>query len=237
MENDYNPRTFSKTNQADGEYFGYRIGDHYEWTLYGARYDKPDYGHRYEWSKPGLSAMSLCLEVDGETGGQRYRQAADDAHCPKYEAEYSWNVPDDGQPSRCLKVDKLTHGLRFSRIVDSHQCAKPATIFVWEKKAESLPPYCVEIDGGTLGGVYRQSAPDYLCARTVDVVVAYGRKQALQTRPLPQASRAPASAATSASAARKPPPLELDPRFREEPEELEDGVDHVHRSADKIHRR
>ena len=70
LEKDYNKQTFDKFNKAEGEFSKYKIGDHYEWTLYGARYDQPNYGHRFEWSKPGLSSMSICLEVDPETGGK-----------------------------------------------------------------------------------------------------------------------------------------------------------------------
>ncbi len=221
-----NPRTFNKFHKLDNDHYDdYDLGDRYEWTLYQHRYDQPDYGHRYEWTLSGLSAMSLCVEVDGETDGKRFRQLADDDHCPRYETEYRWDVPVEGQPSRCLKVDRDTGGVRFRRIVADAQCPKPATSYVWERGA------CNEVDGASLGGSYRRPAAGYLCGHKLDSVVAYGRPKPVApvaVAPKRGGSRAPASVAV---------PIELDPEWREDPRELEDGVEHVHRTADKIHRR
>ena len=220
---DMNLSTFSKTSPYNtNEYMKYRIGDHFEWTLYGADYHRPDYGHRYEWTNTGLGVMSVCEEVDSETGGERYRLLADDGHCPQYEAEYHWYIPFEGQLSRCVKVDKLTGGRRFSRIVDDGRCAKPDTVFAWEKKFETAEPECMELDGETSGKHYRRAAKNYLCAKTLNVQVAYGRK----VPDLPKASPSCAPASVS--------PTVRDKTYWEDPEDM---LEHVHRRLDKIHQR
>lgn len=193
MLEDVDLYTFSKTSKLHtDEYMEYRIGDRFEWTLYGADYSKLGYGHRFEWGKNGLSVMSVCMEVDGETGGSRYRNIVDEAHCPKFESAYRWYVPYEGQVSRCLKVDKLTNGGRFSRIVDNARCVKPETIYMWEKKYSTSQAECLEVDGETLGKIFRQPARrSDLCTKTLNVDVAYGRKEPYMPRAA--ASRSPAS--------------------------------------------
>jgi hypothetical protein len=223
---DINPRTFDKLHKLDKDnYDDVTVGDRYEWTQYQQPYHKTQYGHRYEWQKPGLSRFSICVEVDSETGGSRYHQFAEDEHCPKFETVTVWDEVFEGQPSRCLRVDKETRGDRWARIVDDRMCAKPQTIFVWENQK------CSEVDQRTQGREYRTKAADYLCAKTLDVMIAYGRKTPSYPqdfKPRSKPSRMPASVSA---------PLELDPAWRETPDELEDGVDHVHRSADDIHHR
>jgi hypothetical protein len=218
-----NPGTFSKTNNHDGDYFGTRTGDHYEWTMYQQDYARVNYGHRFEWTKTGLSNMSVCVEVDPETGGSRYRALVDEAYCPKMETAFRWMIPFEGQTSRCVEYDKQSGGQHFSRLSDNSRCAKPAVTYVWSKKYESARPDCNEVDLATEGRQYRRPARDYFCAKTLNVQVAYGRKQPY----LP--SRAPASVARPESR-----PAIVDKKFWEDPEDL---VDHVYRSEDKIHQR
>ena len=215
----YLPLREHRTN----EYSKYRLGDRYEWTLYGARYDKSNFGHRFEWSFTGLSSMSVCLELDEATNGQKWRELANDAYCPKYESVYRWDILYEGLESRCLKVDALTNGQRFRRIVDDRLCKKPDTVFVWEKKSEGAHPLCFEVDGKTRGEEYRQKSPDYLCAKNLDASVAFGRKQP-ELPKSEKTGRAPASISDG----------DRDPRFREDPEDL---VEHVNRTGDKIHHR
>jgi hypothetical protein len=216
--------TFSKTsNFQNDDYHAYRLGDHYEWTTYQRDYSRVNYGHRFEWSKDGLSRMSVCIELDSETGGKRYRALAEEARCQKLETAFRWYIPFEAQTSRCEEFDKLTSGERFSRIAPDDRCAKPSSTFVWVKKFEGARPACQEVDAETEGSRYRRSARDYLCEKTLSVQLAYGRK-------LPYIpSRSPASVAQP----RDSHP-EIDQRFREDPEDL---VDHVHRANDQIHQR
>ena len=224
MLEDLDVSTFSKTNAAHtDDYFGYHSGDHYEWTTYQRDYSRVNYGHRFEWTKAGLSRMSVCVEVDSETGGSRYRGLAEEARCPKFETAFRWYIPFEGQTSRCEEFDKLTSGQRFSRITDDRKCPKPALTYVWTKKFETARPECAEVDADSEGGHYRRPARDHFCEKTLNVQLAYGRKQPY----LP--SRSPASVAQPVSKH-----LDIDPKFREEPEDL---VDHVHRADDKIHQR
>ncbi len=199
-------KNLDRTGNAASVYAQDRPGSHYEWTDYGHRYDKANYGHRFEWTDPGLSSMSVCEEVDGETGGQRFHRPASDVNCPAFEAEYLWNIPFEGTRSRCLKRDAQTHGKKFVRVVDDSHCAKPATIYAWTKEEGS--EVCDEVDAETEGKVYRKAAHSYLCAHTLDVSVAFGRKE--PALPRARTGRAPASTPEKAAL------LELDPDFQEE---------------------
>jgi hypothetical protein len=221
---DLDVNSFSKTSSLkNDDYFGYKTGDHFEWTTYERDYSRVGYGHRFEWSKTGLSRMSVCVEVDSETGGHRYRALAEEGRCQKFETGFRWYIPFEAQTSRCEEFDKLTNGERFVRIAPDESCAKPLSTFVWMKKFEGARPACNEVDAETEGAHYRRPAHDYLCEKTLNVQLAYGRKLPY----LP--SRAPASLAQPSG--NHP---EIDPRFREDPEDL---VDHVHRGDDKIHQR
>lgn len=211
------------------------LGDRFEWTLYQQPYSKSNYGHRFEWGKPGLSMVSVCFELDSETGGARYRKMVEDAYCPRYETRYRWDTPDDHHNSRCLKVDAETNGQRFSRVVDRQQCSIPPTLYRWEEKTASGLPRCVEVDLATRGREFRRPVREHLCPKILDVEVAFGHKLP-RLDPDPAPSIAPE---LRRDKGRMPASIDTvyegkDKTFWENPEDL---IEHVHRTAEPIHRR
>lgn len=150
---------------AESRDFGtYLPGDRFEWTTYGLDHSKPNFGHRFEWRTDGMSRVSVCNEVDAETGGHFFRQFVDEVHCPVItDVEHRWDVPLEGMPSRCLEVDSLTQGERFSRVVALEACAKPPTVYLREQTSNATAKVCYEVDEKTRGKVYRQVRPDYRC--------------------------------------------------------------------------
>ncbi len=143
------------------------------------RYYQANEGRYYEWSKPGLSEVSVCVELDKETKGEQYRMQVDDAYCPQFKKSYTWSAPSYGRDSHCLEVDSETEGLRFKRITEENNCAKikPQTVYAWVKTENSLKENCYSVDSESRGEKYRRPAKATSCPMVYDVYAAFSKKR------------------------------------------------------------
>ncbi len=202
---------------------------------YYIRHHESNQGRRFEWTKPALGATSVCVELDTETGGEKYRLLVEDGNCPKMETVLEWSAPEDGRHSRCYSVDSLTMGLRYRRLEDEKKCPRPPSVMVWLQAESDTKQNCYEIDSETRGKLYRRAAHQRLCPRTVDPYVAFGRYEPLKPiiplveRPALGGGRMPASLSQPSDE----PLEERDPKeFWEDPEDM---IRHVPEGSRKGH--
>ena len=208
--------------EQDTRYYWDVHGDHHRY-----RYHKANEGRYYEWTRPELSEVSICMELDSETGGEQYRMVVEDEYCPRMAKVFQWSEPGHGHHSRCFEVDAETKGLRFRRLAkDDKLCAssRPKTIYAWVKSENDRKEACYSVDALTRGTKFRAPARSTSCPMVFDAYLAFGKKEPL-LRPLVPVidkpgqqggGRMPASLA-------KPEPEETEEdisKYREDPEDL-----------------
>lgn len=224
--------------EQDSRYYWDVHADHHRY-----RYYKPNEGRYYEWTRPELSEVSICMELDSETKGEQYRMVVEDEYCPRMRKTYAWSEPGHGHHSRCFLVDAETKGLRFRRLAkDDKPCgkARPKTTYAWVKTENDRREACYSVDTETRGVKFRAPARSTSCPMVFDAYVAFGKKQPLLQPLVPVydkpgpghdqqgGGRMPASLA-------KPAPAEEETeedisKYREDPEDL---LEHVPGSSRK----
>jgi hypothetical protein len=189
---------------------------------YYIRPHEPNQARHAEWTKPDLGATSICVEVDDETGGEKYRLPVEDGSCPRVETVKSWSKPEEWQQSRCYSVDIETGGLRYRRLERDTLCTKPEVAMVWLKAENEAKESCYEVDAETRGMRFRHSAESRKCPRTVNPYVAFGKYEPLLKPAVPFVDRASGGGRMPASLAKPIPEEEMrDPKeFWEDPEDM-----------------
>jgi|GEM_PF-5244962 len=189
---------------------------------YYIRASEANQGRHAEWTKPDLGSTSICVEVDDETNGEKYRLPVEDGSCPKMETVHDWSKPEDWQQSRCYSVDIETGGLRYRRLEKDSVCTKPEVSLVWLKGDNDARESCYEVDAETRGKLYRHTADAKRCPRVVNPYVAFGKYEPLLKPRVPSVDkvtdrgRMPASLAEPVDAEEM-----LDPQeFWEDPEDM-----------------
>lgn len=198
--------------EQDNRYYLDKHGDHHRYRFY-----KANEGRYYEWTKPELSEVSLCMELDTETGGEQYRLLVEDVYCPQLKKTFAWSVPGHGHHSRCFEVDAETAGLRYKRLAAEEKCGKPKAIFAWVKAETDRKESCYAVDAESRGEKFRLPVKPSSCPQIFDAYVAFGKKQPLLNPVVPYqqkdgGGRMPASLA-------KPEPAD-----EEEEEESGEGI-------------
>ncbi len=212
---------------------GHRVADP-DADGYYIRQHLSNHGRVYEWTKPDLGSTSICVELDGETRGEKYRLPVEDQNCEKPVTIQQWSAPTEGLHSRCYSVDAATEGNIYRRLERDEKCRKPEMAFVWLKTEGDAKDTCYEIDSETRGRSYRHAAGSERCPHTFDPYVAYAREKPLLNPVVPfveknGGGRMPASLAKPT----EEPLEERDPKeFWEDPEDM---IRHVPDDSRKGH--
>lgn len=202
---------------------------------YYIRANEPNQGRHAEWTKPDLGSTSICVEVDNETNGEKYRLPVEDGSCPRVQTVQSWSKPEEWQQSRCYSVDVETNGLRYRRLERESVCTKPEVSLVWLKGENEARESCYEVDSETRGLHYRRSADAKLCPRTVNPYIAFGKYEPLLKPRVPYVDTKLSGGGRMPASLAKPIPEEemRDPKeFWEDPEDM---IRHVPDGSRKGH--
>jgi hypothetical protein len=216
--------------EQDTRFYLDKHSDHHRYRFY-----KANEGRYYEWTKTGLSEVSLCMELDTETRGEQYRMLVEDVYCPKLRKTFAWSEPGHGHHSRCFEVDAETRGLRYKRLAAEEKCGKPKTIFAWVKAETDRKESCYAVDAESRGEKFRLPVKHTSCPQVFDAYVAFGKKQPLLNPVVPYQTkdgggRMPASLAKPVSAEEEEEPGEGIREYLEDPEDM---IRHVPGSSRK----